>query len=100
VIRARLRTLGVQEYRFIFDHGIGTLTTNFSTVSDVCLLFQDELWARSGDYMTLAEQGAVSVYFFQPSSSESFPDCGDSGQHGIPTSTMVSFCSLVTTSKP
>jgi len=29
VIRARLRTLGVQEYRFIFDHGIGTLTINF-----------------------------------------------------------------------
>jgi len=46
--------------------------------------------------MTLAEQGAVSVYLFQSSSSESFPDCGDSGQHGIPTLMMVSFCSLVT----
>ena len=24
VIRARLRTLGVQEYRFIFDHGLSS----------------------------------------------------------------------------
>lgn len=96
VIRARLRTLGVQEYRFIFDHGIGTLTINFNTVSDVFLLFQDELWARSGDYMTLAERGAVSVFSFQTFSSELFPDGGDSGQRGTPTLTMVSFCSLVT----
>ena len=28
VIRARLRTLGVQEYRFVFDHGELTFSAN------------------------------------------------------------------------
>jgi len=31
VIRARLRTLGVQEYRFIFDHGL-TDTYSYSYI--------------------------------------------------------------------
>jgi len=39
--------------------------------------------------MMLAEPGAASVFSFQSSTVEFSPDCGDSGQRGIPTLTMV-----------
>jgi hypothetical protein len=40
-------------------------------------------------------RSSVSIFPFQSFTPESCPDCGDSGQHGIPTLTMVSVCSLV-----
>lgn len=56
VIRARLRTLGVQEYRFIFDHGV--LPSLF--LPEAHLTVQKAgLWVKSGGYMMSGAQEAV-----------------------------------------
>jgi len=58
VIRARLRTLGVQEYRFVFDHGEYDLASTFEPLAELSLE-QDERWARNGGYTTWEVQGVM-----------------------------------------
>ncbi|SJL11028.1 uncharacterized protein ARMOST_14429 [Armillaria ostoyae] len=59
IIRARLRTLGVQEYRFIFDHGkslrFGKMDRSVGNVN----LSQVEPLGKSGAYMTWVELEAA-----------------------------------------
>ena len=57
VIRARLRTLGVQEYKFIFDHGMLSPCFYFLYL----FITQAEQWVRNGDCTMLVEQGTLYV---------------------------------------
>lgn len=61
VIRARLRTLGVQEYRFIFDHGMSNQPNFIPHLLKVYL--KAELLAKSGGYTTLVGPEVVWVFF-------------------------------------
>jgi hypothetical protein len=62
VIRARLRTLGVQEYRFVFDHGRYPFSLPWMMYHVLRLIPpQVGQWAKNGGYMTWAGPGVMSV---------------------------------------